>query len=205
MGAWSPLGGAIVGFCNLDDARALSIESRPVLTECFPFECRVLVWLKDVRVNICVIVLGCPSPMTSYCSLCLGVSFAFSCFPLLKVDLKIAFMRPSSDADASAGVVSDIAFDASKSPDNTVIRVASSLGYSLLTGVSLASIGNSTTDLIVETSMLNFCIALLPNRTLYLEVDMRIWNVNMIFFISGCVPTVISRGVGGLLFAALSK
>ncbi|PWA52138.1 WW domain-containing protein [Artemisia annua] len=51
--------------------------------------------------------------------------------------------------------------------------------------VKLASVGNSTIDLMVETSMLSLCIAFLPSNPLYLDVDLTIWSCNMIVLDSG--------------------
>nr|GEX80685.1 hypothetical protein [Tanacetum cinerariifolium] len=71
--------------------------------------------------------------------------------------------------------------------------VALMLRYSLLIVDSPASVQNTTTNLMVKTFKLNLCIALIPNMTSYLDVYVTIWNDNMIVFVNGCVPTVISR------------
>nr|GEV10798.1 putative reverse transcriptase domain-containing protein [Tanacetum cinerariifolium] len=71
--------------------------------------------------------------------------------------------------------------------------VALMLRYSLLIVDSPASVRNTTTNLMVKTFKLNLCIALIPNMTSYLDVYVTIWNDNMIVFVNGCVPTVISR------------
>ncbi|GKA23554.1 hypothetical protein Tco_0709587 [Tanacetum coccineum] len=118
-------------------------------------------------------------------ALCLGVPFAFACFPpfegllschpLLKLFCEVAFQHAFSEVTSFV----------------VKMRFASRPGYSLLIVASSASVGNSTIDLIVETSMLSFYIAFLPNRTLYLEVGLTIWNGNMIVFVNGCVPTIL--------------
>ncbi|GKE36203.1 hypothetical protein Tco_1455525, partial [Tanacetum coccineum] len=48
---------------------------------------------------------------------------------------------------------------------------------------------NSTTDLIVNTFILRFWMTVHPSITLYLDVDLRMWNCNMIVLNSGYDPT----------------
>nr|GEX16066.1 hypothetical protein [Tanacetum cinerariifolium] len=50
----------------------------------------------------------------------------------------------------------------------------------LLTVEIPTSVGNLTTDLIFDTSILSFWMAVLSSMTLYLDVDLIIWNYNMI-------------------------
>ncbi|GJY14051.1 hypothetical protein Tco_0383360 [Tanacetum coccineum] len=64
---------------------------------------------------------------------------------------------------------------------------------SLLSVVICASVWNSTTDLNVDTSKLSFWIAVLLSMTLYLDVDLTIWNCNMIVLDSGSDPTMSVR------------
>ncbi|GJR48374.1 hypothetical protein Tco_1316477 [Tanacetum coccineum] len=130
------------------------------------------------------------------------------------VDLKITFMRPSLDVDSStcdvrraqglpnvSGLWSclpllELFYEVASQhvvSFAVMLRVASRPGNPLLIVASPASVRNSTIDLMVETSMLNFCIHVLPNRTLYLEVDVTIWNGYMIVFGSGCEPIVIPK------------
>ena len=47
--------------------------------------------------------------------------------------------------------------------------------------------------MMVETSMLSFSSTVLLSMMLYLDVDLEIWNYNMIVLDSGCVPTMSSR------------
>ncbi|GJY33875.1 hypothetical protein Tco_0418344 [Tanacetum coccineum] len=49
-----------------------------------------------------------------------------------------------------------------------------------------AFVRNSTTNLIVETSILSLWMTILPSMMLYLEI----WNYNMIILESGCDPTI---------------
>ncbi|GJU29541.1 hypothetical protein Tco_1173130 [Tanacetum coccineum] len=143
------------------------------------------------------------------CSLCLGVPFVFAYVPLLKVNLKMDFMRPSLDVDSSVGIVTqvrlfvqvecaqgipdvstlwsfppllellyDVAFQhvfSEVASFVVMLRVASRPGYSLLIVVS--PVRNSTTWLRLLCS--DF-VALLPHRMLYLELDLTIWNGNII-------------------------
>nr|GEV46679.1 hypothetical protein [Tanacetum cinerariifolium] len=50
----------------------------------------------------------------------------------------------------------------------------------------LPYVGNSTTDLIVDTFILSFWMAVLPSMILYLDVNLIIWNCNMIVLDIGC-------------------
>ncbi|GJV25224.1 ribonuclease H-like domain-containing protein [Tanacetum coccineum] len=64
----------------------------------------------------------------------------------------------------------------------TFCSLGVSLGIVLLIVVIPASVGNLTTNLIVNTSIL---MAVLPSMTLYLDVDLTIWKCNMIVLDSG--------------------
>ncbi|GJT71982.1 hypothetical protein Tco_1031268 [Tanacetum coccineum] len=122
-----------------------------VKPSCFLYECEVQ-----------LLILLTNGLLKFICSLRLGIPFVFACFPLLIVDLMIAFMSPS--------------------PDGAFLVMASLVTMPRVTLMS------------------SLCTALLPNRTLYLDVDMTIWNGNMIVFVNGCVPTILLTLYEAIIF-----